>query len=410
MNRREFLQTVGLGAIRLTAGGIAVAACGSGCGGGGGTVNPGPGPGPNPSPVPNPTDPTLKSLNDWIPGIIHCHSTFSDGSQTIAELCAKAKLLGMHFLAITDHYEQIITSEKLPAKYGFLTGKKPCVGWTNYSSAICAEADFNRTSAESGFAPMYGFEVETWWQPEPNTKDHSHVLALGSAEGNVWYIDLRERHYGTQAEVVARLKARGCYPIAAHPELIKGPYAWEQLRYRFDHRFAEAYESICGVEFWNSSEPEQDQSTLDWYLSMMAQHRPVFVTSGCDYHGYLIDEDTWEHVTWLLPTPPHDGAKMPELQGLVDCHSYAANRGAKIDAASFMPGSYIPQPASRPVHIAFVCDNTGGETGYLYRDGQLVATGEASNFAWDDSSARGVCWYNFWVPGRLITAPIVISA
>ncbi|HUJ28973.1 MAG TPA: DNA polymerase/3'-5' exonuclease PolX, partial [Myxococcales bacterium] len=46
--------------------------------------------------------PELVSLAD-IRGFVHCHSTWSDGNATIAEMVAKAESLGAEFITITDH-------------------------------------------------------------------------------------------------------------------------------------------------------------------------------------------------------------------------------------------------------------------------------------------------------------------
>ena len=46
--------------------------------------------------------PELVSLPD-VRGFVHCHSTWSDGNATIAEMVAKAQSLGAEFITITDH-------------------------------------------------------------------------------------------------------------------------------------------------------------------------------------------------------------------------------------------------------------------------------------------------------------------
>ncbi|MGH9955897.1 MAG: PHP domain-containing protein, partial [Pyrinomonadaceae bacterium] len=40
---------------------------------------------------------------DDIQGMVHCHTTYSDGKNTIAEMASSAEALGMKYLTITDH-------------------------------------------------------------------------------------------------------------------------------------------------------------------------------------------------------------------------------------------------------------------------------------------------------------------
>ena len=49
---------------------------------------------------------------DWYPGIIHAHSTFSDGTRNPESLIEKAKKSSALFLIPTDHYEQIGKEKK----------------------------------------------------------------------------------------------------------------------------------------------------------------------------------------------------------------------------------------------------------------------------------------------------------
>jgi DNA polymerase (family 10) len=59
----------------------------------------------------------LVTLGD-IRGMVHCHTTYSDGKATIEEMARAAERLGMHYLTITDHsptaaYARGLTAERL---------------------------------------------------------------------------------------------------------------------------------------------------------------------------------------------------------------------------------------------------------------------------------------------------------
>lgn len=41
--------------------------------------------------------------DDDVQGVLHCHSTYSDGTTTIAEMAAAARKRGWHYLGVTDH-------------------------------------------------------------------------------------------------------------------------------------------------------------------------------------------------------------------------------------------------------------------------------------------------------------------
>ena len=57
-----------------------------------------------------------------IKGIIHCHSNWSDGSNTLEEMAHAAKEQGFEYLVISDHsksafYAQGLTEERIQAQH-----------------------------------------------------------------------------------------------------------------------------------------------------------------------------------------------------------------------------------------------------------------------------------------------------
>jgi DNA polymerase (family X) len=68
---------------------------------------------------------TAKLLPTDVKGLIHCHSNWSDGNNTIEEMALAAKARGMQYLAISDHsktavYAQGLTEEKIKAQHQYI--------------------------------------------------------------------------------------------------------------------------------------------------------------------------------------------------------------------------------------------------------------------------------------------------
>jgi DNA polymerase (family X) len=60
-----------------------------------------------------------------VKGLIHCHSNWSDGNNTIEEMALAAKAKGMEYLAISDHsktavYAQGLTEEQIKAQHQYI--------------------------------------------------------------------------------------------------------------------------------------------------------------------------------------------------------------------------------------------------------------------------------------------------
>src|SRR5688572_17772691 len=104
-------------------------------------------------------------------GVIHCHSTHSDGTGTVAEIGAAADHAGLDYLLLTDH-DTLAAAER---------GEE---GW--YGSALL----------------LAGFEV--------SPRRQNHYLAFGLREP----ID----HAGlSPAQIVERVEAGGGFGFLAHP-------------------------------------------------------------------------------------------------------------------------------------------------------------------------------------------------
>jgi DNA polymerase (family 10) len=68
-----------------------------------------------------------------IQGMTHCHTTFSDGRSTVAQMAAAAEAMGMRYLTITDHsptasYAGGLTSERLAEQWREIAAVQETVG------------------------------------------------------------------------------------------------------------------------------------------------------------------------------------------------------------------------------------------------------------------------------------------
>ncbi len=350
---------------------------------------------------------------EWYQGIVHVHTTFSDGSDNIPQRVAKAKRAGCKFLVVTDHYEQIASSAKTPAKwYGQVVANPGVdIGFKDYRRN-CDEQTLN-----GSFVTIPGAEVQTVWHAEPSTIDYSHTLALG----NITELYRNESRQPTsQRDVIAWINRNGLLAVAAHPVLISTRSAtstpWERQRFRYDRRSPEAYEGLKGIEFFNSQTAEQDAETLSWYLGLLKKGQRVFVTSGCDSHGWKdpSDSERWQRRTYVYI---EDKLTSKNLLGAIRAgRTIATAHGAKLSDLNCVPGTTYA--VDRPVisfRLEFGKRLTQSKSIHLYRDGKIVAkdslrAGEsARSYRFEDTQAStGLHLYTIVVEQALVTSPICL--
>ena len=354
----------------------------------------------------------------WYSGIIHVHTTFSDGSDNVPQRVKLAKKLGYKFIIVTDHYEQINSLDKPTAKYaGNLANPRAIdITFKDYRRNCDEQTD-------SSFVTIPGAEIQAIWEAESDTQDMSHTLALGPlGDSGSKDLDKLLSASGDQREIIACVNNKmRMLPVAAHPALISEksfPKVWEWQRCRYDLRTPEAYDGIKGVEFFNSDTVQQNRDVLTWYLSLIKERKSVFVTSGCDSHGWHWPDDSarWKRVTWVSA----DSLTTQGILGaLADGQSYAAANGAYIKEMNHRPGKSV-QTVDRPAFkltVSFQTPITAPKTVVMYRDGAEVADsrrtfekGTDLKYDWTDTSTPvGEHWYVLWVDGVLVTSPIKLA-
>jgi len=264
----------------------------------------------------------------WYPGIIHCHSTCSDGGHTPSELAGviRTELASLRsdskcFMIVTDHFDGIARD------FGGYTG------------------NIRGTSVGGSFVAIPGLELGSKWHPEENTVASSHLLAIGHLPVsypslvNCYYpntdrsgFPLSEK-FDTQQQLINGVLALGMLPIAAHPsQLIYGGST-----VRFDNRFnmKSGFSGLRGVEMFNTLGPGQDDECINFYLRLIGSGAPVIITSGSDYHGTTASTipdailGSLDRITWVYAKELTEDSI---IEGIVAGHTYASR-----DRAFFYP-------------------------------------------------------------------------
>lgn len=346
----------------------------------------------------------------WYPGIVHLHTTYSDGIRSMRDNVTKAKNLGLKFIVITDHASYM--GEKEENFTGEMT--------TRYERYKAEAKSFNQPDH---FAVFSSLEVSAKWHAEPDTTDTADTIGItfGTTHWDPIMSDLDQKE-GVQAKVIKRFNSLSCLPIAAHPTLIvtksfdTKPWRWTRMRY--DRRDPSAYEGLCGIEFFNCTTDEQNEEIVRWYLSLIKEGRNIFVTSGCDSHGFIstdsLDSERWKRVTWVLSTLLNDECL---YWGIQKGMTYAACHGFSIVDFTYCPG-FAPQKMSTSM-INFTVKMPKGTKkleAFIYRDGEKIvgmigaSEYDGIRYKFEDTKATpGIHRYVFEIPNRLITSPIVID-
>ena len=231
-------------------------------------------------------------------GALHCHSQYSDGGATIAELAAAARTRGWRYLGISDHsqsafYSGGLTVETLArqhdeidainatyADFRVLKGIEadilPC-GRVDYPEAVLDRCDYVIASVHSRF----GMNAAQMTDRVCKALDDPHVTILGHPTGRL--LLTREPYAIDMDAVLAHAAARG---VAV--ELNADPH-------RLD---------------------------LDWRLCRTARAHGALVAIGPDAHSV----DGLDNIAlgigmarkgWLAATDVLNARELPALQGFV---------------------------------------------------------------------------------------------
>lgn len=321
----------------------------------------------------------------WYTGIIHAHSTFSDGDRTPGMLKNAAKGMGVQFLIVTDHVEQIDNKKKSLPRTDLLTDD---FGYEKYLK------DF---SAPTPLICLAGTEI--------TTINGTHILALSHTK-EVFEAKLSKTD---QQQVITRLNELSALPVAAHPSIKKYFFKREKTQ------------GIRGIEFFNDG--ADYQQTLKWYLELVAKGESPFVIAGCDSHSSLeplaADPKRWLRKTMVFLTNNELSAE--NIISAITAGRTCATNG---EAFTKLIGS-TPQSTSvvwdKPFfgqEILLAKPLSKLRKIQIYRDGvlqkesaqPLVAGRTAYYYLWEDKNVTsGKHSYILEIEGCLITSPIWVE-
>jgi DNA polymerase (family X) len=170
------------------------------------------------------TLPELIDIDD-IKGDLHCHTNWTDGTQTLDEMAKAAKARGYQYMALTDHSQNLaltrgLNPERLReqralvnrlnhklAPFVVLLGTEMDIlldGQLDFADDVLAELEYVSASVHSGFRQsekaMTARIQRAISNPLVNTLNHPHGRKIGRREG-----------YAVDMQAVAEMAARlGC--------------------------------------------------------------------------------------------------------------------------------------------------------------------------------------------------------
>jgi len=357
-----------------------------------------------------------KVSSNWMPGIIHVHTTFSDGSDNVPQRVAQAKEQGCRFMIVTDHYEQIGQIKKS----GSFAGRD--FGFADYFRN-CQE----QTTVD--FATIPGAEIECLWLPEQDARElaHSHLLALCILPEDHPNFKINPEiarlqcAANTQEQMTRKVFELGWIPVAAHPNLLvtkSFPFLWEWQDNRFDFSPAIWSNLLSGLEMFNVETAKQQEDLVEQYVRRGAEGKYLFVTSGCDSHGWHEpkDKERWMRKTWVFA---RDVSQKSILTAIKEGRTYASQHNAHLENLNYEIGFHT-QVVDRPrfrFSLVFAQKTTSPKTIRIYRGGKLCpesvcefpAGSQRYDYFWEDNLLEGIQpYYIIESPGVLITSPIVL--
>jgi hypothetical protein len=276
---------------------------------------------PHTSPAPIDTQPTL-----WLRGDLHSHTEHSDAKGTLDQLVAKARALGLDFLAITDHNT---------------------VSHHAHLSAL----------ASDDLLLIPGQEVTTY---------HGHMNVWGTSR----WCDFRCRTSDDVAQVIDLAHANGGLCSINHPKTAGPPW-----QYDLDL-------SVDTLEVWHGPWPARNTDILTLWDQLLNSGRRIPGVGGSDYHCPAGEEMGFLRLgwptTWVKTTERSTGAVLDAIKRGHTSIS-AAPDGPRIDlratagAVRAEMGSSLVQEPGSMINVDVQVERGAGWTLHLVADGATVA-------------------------------------
>jgi DNA polymerase (family 10) len=192
-------------------------------------------------------------------GLIHCHTTYSDGTLSVADMTAAARDAGYSYIGITDH-------SKAAAYAGGLDAERVRLQW----------AEITALNAGAGIPALKGIEADILVDGSLDYDDATLAgfdFVIGS---------IHSRFSLGAAEMTARvLRALDCpyLTILGHPT---GRLLLSRNAYPLDLEQVFARAAANGVALEINGDPHR--LDLDWRLVRRAREVGVLICIGADAH------------------------------------------------------------------------------------------------------------------------------
>lgn len=176
----------------------------------------------------------------WIPCELHTHTTNSDGSWTLKELCREAKKLGLECIALTDH------------------------------NTISGHQEIPEASIETGIQVVPGMEWTTFY---------GHMLAMCVRD----YVDWRFITQDGIDEGIAAIHKAGGLAGIAHPYRPGSPIC---TGCHWDYKIKN-WNAVDYIEVWSETFPSVDpvnERAMELWTQCLNQGLKCTATSGKDWH------------------------------------------------------------------------------------------------------------------------------
>ena len=187
--------------------------------------------------------PALVSESD-VQGVLHCHSTFSDGTTTIATMAGAARERGWHYLGVTDHsqssfyaggltrdailrqHDEIERVNEATPAFRVLKGIEADIlpdGRVDYEADVLDRFDFVVASVHSRF----GMNETQMTDRVLRALDDPHVTVLGHPTGRLL---LTRESYAMNVEAVLRKAAAVGVAVELNADPHRLDLDWRWLR------------------------------------------------------------------------------------------------------------------------------------------------------------------------------------
>jgi len=256
---------------------------------------------------------------------LHCHTTYSDGTLTPAELVKKAAQTGVKVLAITDHDTLSAWDEAFATAANYDIEIVPGVELSTVHNgrslhilgfypnrnllypALTERLAGRKRRAEQMVANLaaLGYHIELPQLGEGIAPGRPHIAAAMVKAGIVKSSqEAFERFLGDDrpayvnydkfsiVEGISLLRESGAVPVWAHPYLFRGGAVEEVLK-----ELVAA--GLMGVEVYHPNQTQKEQKNL---LNLCSKYG-LLVTGGSDYHGPNPGAKTEERVLNELHLP-----------------------------------------------------------------------------------------------------------